>query len=477
MTTENKHIQTEKIKDGNITHLYFPLKQLSKSESIFQNAEKGIFTKKYKPIMVSIIGKQLAVNTYYQNDLIAAAHTRITTKLLRIFDEYKINFKVNKNDVTDKERDHALDLAMTQIVEAKRSFLKDLKVKNITVMQNSVHDFITQTISNNTIKVVRDHHQKMKGYLEFANSAITSEKKYIATAAALKKIIENEKKIFGLEKNQIGETLEHIVKTAWISLLIAQQLDDFKENNYKTLSIICMGHDGGKALIPEEIIYKKGRLTQLENDIMKSHVLLSYILSSGNQLDLGYESFVMALHHIKEDKKSPQSYSIAKDTHTSYYHYLTAEAQVKLNEIYYSTKNYYRVISIADTFEAITAERVYKKASSIGKALEIMTNSNKNGACFYQPYIDVFIRLIIKMFFPKNLRFKINDELIEEYYQVDQLTTPEKKFYKQTYRGIIVSSCSSLEQSLQCLIYNVQTQKPERQLKILPMFFLRQTYF
>ena len=153
-------------------------------------------------------------------------------------------------------------------------------------MQNSVHNFITRAISSNAIQIFRNHYNELKDYLEFANSAITSEKKYIATAAALKKVMENEKKVFRLEKNQIGETIEHTVKTTWISLLIAQQLDDFKESDYKTLSIICMGHDGGKALIPEEIIYKKERLTQLENEIMKIHVLLSYILSSNNQLNL-----------------------------------------------------------------------------------------------------------------------------------------------------------------------------------------------
>lgn len=477
MTLREKQMQTNEIKDKNTEYLYFPLKQMSKSESIFDDFNKGIFRKNYEPVMSLIIGKQLAVNTYYQNDLIAAANTRISLELLKIFDEYKINFKVNKKDITDEERDHALDLAMTRIVESKRTFLENLKTENIPVMQNSVHDFIAQTISNNTIQIFQSHYGELKGYLEFANSTITSEKKYIATAAALKKVIEKERKIFKLDKNQTGETIEHIVKTGWISLLFAHQLDDFNESNYRTLSIICMGHDGGKALIPEEVIYKRGRLTQLENDIIKSHVLLSYLLSSNNQLNLDYEAFVMALHHIKEDKNSPQSYSIAKDTYTSYYQYLTIEAQTKLNEIYHSTKNYYRVISIADTFEAITAERVYKKASSVGKALEIMIGNNEDGACFYPPYLETFIRFVIQTFLPKNLRFKITEELIEEYYQIDQLRTTEKDFYKRNHRGIIAKSCSSLEQPLQCVMYNLQTKKVERILKISPIFFLRQTYF
>ncbi|MCF6246040.1 MAG: HD domain-containing protein [Desulfobacula sp.] len=470
-------MHTKETKDKRSEHLYFPLKQLNTSESIFENADKGILKAKYKSIMAPIIGKQLAVNTYYQNDLIAVANTRITIKLLKIFDTYKINFKINKNDVTDEQRDHALDFAMTQIIQNKRTFLNTIRKQNIPVMQDSVHHFITQTISNSTIKVFKQHHETLNGYLDFASSAITSEKKYIATAAALKKVIENEKRIFKLQNNQTGETIEHIVKTALISLLLAQELDDFQEDHYKTLSIICLGHDGGKALIPEEVIYKKGRLTQLENDIMKSHVLLSYILSSGNQTNLNYEAFVMALHHIKEDKQSPQSYSIAEDTHTSFYQYLTTEAQTKLNQIYYSTKNYYRVISIADTFEAISAERVYKKASSIGKTLEIMISCNKDSVCFYPPYLSAFIRLILQTFLPQNMIFKIDADLMNTYYTADKLTAAEEKFYKKNHRGIIAKTCSSLNQSLQCVIYNYHTKNVERKLSIPPMFFLRHKYF
>ncbi len=464
-------------KDTQSEHLYFPLKQLNASESIFEDADKGIFNKTYKSILTPIVGKQLAVNTYYQNDLIATANTRISIKLLKIFDEYKINFKINRNDVTDEQRDHALDFAMTQIIESKRIFLNTIKEQNIPVMQDSVHQFITQTISSSTIQAFQQHHDTLKDYLDFASSAITSQKKYIATAAALQKVIENEKKLFKLQSNQTGETIEHVVKTALISLFLAQELDDFGEKNYKTLSIICLGHDGGKALIPEEIIYKRGRFTQLENDVMKSHVLLSYILSSENQTTLNFESFVMALHHIKEDKQSPQSYSIAEDTHTSYYQYLTTEAQIKLNEIYYSTKHYYRVISIADTFEAISAERVYKKASSIGKTLEIMINSNESGVNFHPPYLAAFIKLILQSFLPQNLRFNVDDELMDKYYSTEKYSNAEKKYYKQNHRGIITRTCLSMNQTLQCVIYNHQTKRVERKLTISPMFFLRQKYF
>jgi len=458
-------------------HLYFPLKKLSKNESIFQDRAKGKFTEKYKEVFSPIIGKQLAVNTYYANDLIAPANTRISIDLLKTFDELKINFKVNRHDVTEEERNHVLDVAMTHIIRIKRNFLDTVKTQQPSLIQNSVKEFLTNSLENNRIEMFHDHYEELKGYLEFANSVITSDTKHIGTAAALKKVIENEKRIFDLGDNETGETIEHVIKTAWVSLVMAEESDDFSKEECKTLSIICMGHDGGKALIPEKILYKIGRLTQVENDIMKTHVLLSYLLSSNNQKHLDFEAFAMALHHIKENKNLPQSYSIASDTHTSFFEYLTTEAQVKLNEIYYSTRKYYRLISIADTFEAITAERIYKKASSIGKTLDIMVKNNRNGDSFYQPYLDVLIKSMLGVFLPKNLKFAVTDELLDECYQAHRFVSDQRDRYKKDYTGLIINSCSTLEEELECVIYNTLSQKVERRLNITPMFFLKNTFF
>ncbi|NOX34390.1 MAG: HD domain-containing protein [Deltaproteobacteria bacterium] len=460
----------------NTTHLYFPLAKLAKNKSIFSDPEKGIFKEKYKEIMTSIIGKQLALNTYYANDLIALANTRITIDLLKIFDALKINFKVNLNDITKEERNHALDLAMGQIIQAKREFLENINVKEIPEIQSHVKNFISKTIENHKFDFFKEHLNELKAYLEMANSVITSERNYIGTVAAIKRVIDNEQRIFNLPKDEIGETIEHVIKTTLLSLMLARQINGFDQKDYELLSIICLGHDGGKALIPENIIYKNGRLTQVENDIMKSHALLSFILASNNQFNLDFEPFVMALHHIKEDKNLPQSYGISKDTHTSFYEYLTPGAQAKLNEIYHLTKKYYRIISIADTFEAITAQRVYKRASSIGKALEIMISDNKKGRFFYQPYLDRFIRFIIKKHLPKNLAFKITDEILDYYYKSDNFSPEKRNKYKKEYIGVVIRSYSILEKKIDCIIYNKANKKIERRLKILPAYFLKHIY-
>ncbi|HCY84951.1 MAG TPA: hypothetical protein DHV36_07420 [Desulfobacteraceae bacterium] len=468
-------MKSEKIKGDGFTHLYFPLANLGKNASIFADREKGILAEKYKPVMMSIIGKQLALNTYYANDLIATANTRITMALLKTFDQLKINFKVNLEDITDAERNTAMDLAMGEIIRTKREFLESIKRQDIPGIQTSVNRFISESISRHRLDAFSDHYDRIKAYLDMANSVITSQENYVATAAAIKRVIDSEQRIFNLPSDHIGETVEHVVKTTQLSLLLAGELEAFSEADCRTLSIIALGHDGGKALVPESIIYKKGRLTQLENDIMKSHVLLSFVLASNNQENLDIESFSMALHHVKENKDLPQSYGIARGTHTSFYDYLTPDAQARLNELYHGTKKYYRVIGIADTFEAITADRVYKRASSIGKALEIMVAGNKKHKLFYQPYLDVFIRFILNRYLPKNMAFKLSDDIMDAHFK--DITGADRQGFQSSHQGVVVATGHTLDTKVSCIIYRTATMTVERKLFLPPALLLQDIFF
>ncbi|MCK5686454.1 hypothetical protein KAJ27_20125, partial [bacterium] len=214
-------IQSQKIKGDDFTHLYFPLAKLGKNKSIFADSDKKIFADKYKSVMESIIGKQLALNTYYANDLIAAANTKITVDLLIIFDNLKINFKVNFNNITEEERNTALDLAMGEIIQSKKQFWEDMQTVKIPQIQTSVKSFISNSVSEQQLDFFDEYYSKLKSFVEMANNVITSEKKYEATAVAIKKTIDTEQKIFNLPENAIGETIEHVIKTTQIALLIA----------------------------------------------------------------------------------------------------------------------------------------------------------------------------------------------------------------------------------------------------------------
>ena len=457
--------------------LYFPLGKMAHNESIFQDAEKGIFTPRYKPILAPILGKQLALNTYYQNDLLALANTPITIALLKKFDQLKINFKVNVTEITEDEINHALFGALGGIIQSKQDFMETLFTEDIPRIQGQVHQFLNRALKKNNILSFQNHFHHLQGYLEFANSAITSDNNFITTVAAMKKMIDNEQALFHLKRDEVGETIEHSLRTAWISLIMASELEEFDKADYQTLGIICLAHDCGKALIPKEIIYKKERLSQLEKDIMKSHVLLSFILSSNNQQNLIFESFAMAMHHIKENRQIPHSYGIIPDTYTTFHDYLTPEAQKQLDQVTDKTVKFYRVMSIADTFEAITAKRVYKKPSSIGKTIEIMLNENRDGDQFYTPYLNTLTRFVVRHYLPKHMIFKLSDDIMEHYYAENDCNGVDRKFYQKNHRGVVVRPSNELNESVACVIFNKHTKKIERDLEIHPIPLLHQRYF
>lgn len=457
--------------------LYFPLGKLNRDESIFKGPDQEEFTEKFKPIFFPILGKQLALNTYYQNELIAMANTPVSIELLKIFDRLKINFQVNYSDLTEREKNQAIDCVIAQIFENKKALARSIKHKDIPEIQDTVHRFISAGISRLSDTSFQSRFKKIQSYLEFACDYLTSSNQYVEVAASLKKLIEKEQTVFRLGRHSMGETLEHSLKTTWLSLILARETGDFDDKDYKRLSVICMAHDCGKALIPESIIYKKGRLTRLELEIMKSHVLFSYIISSNSQTNLDFKAFVTGLHHIKENRHIPLSYGIIPDTHTSFFSYLTPEAQEKLKKNYDKMIKYYRLMSIADTFEAISAERVYKASSSIGKTIEIMLKENLKNAQFYTPYLNIFTKAAVKYFLPRNMIFKISDVILETYYKGDDPVFENKKFYQKYFQGVIVNPSDNYLDKAFCMIYNRLTDKVDRHLNILPCHLLEQRYF
>lgn len=118
------------------------------------------------------------------------------------------------------------------------------------------------------------------------------------------------------------------------------------EEDLKELELAGMYHDIGKISIPDAILNKPGRLTEEEYAIIKTHPEISYqILRAADEYsDLAVHALY---HHERYDGKG----------------YPTG---LKGNEIPLFSK----IISIADSFEAMTADRVYKDKMTQEQAVE-----------------------------------------------------------------------------------------------------------
>lgn len=461
---------------GDPQFLYFPLKKLGKDKSIFLDRDMGIFSEEFNGEMQSIINKQLAVHTYYENELIATAGTHISVDLLKKFDALKINFKVMKNETSTTENHELFEHEMAQLIKRQNRFFDRLENGDISGIQNRVNGYIHCALSKGNLHWsihIQKKYQHLLPYLKGACASLTSKKKYIALTFALNQIIENDN-CFSNTKN-MGETITHIVRMSWISLIMAHEIEEFGEDEYQILGLICLGHDTGKAMIPQKILYKRGRLTSLENEIMKSHAFFSFLLASHNQHFLDFESFVMGLHHVKEDNSLPQSYGIFHDTPASFSKYLTTDSRTKLDQLYETTIKFYRVINIADTFEAITASRIYKKPSSVGKALEIMVKNNTRNRVLHPPYLNTLIKLIINTILPEGIIFRLTDKILDVCL-ADKTTPEQRSFLKQNHQGVIVRSCDQLEQNLECLIFKTRQKEASRPVQLPPMLFLENIF-
>jgi len=139
----------------------------------------------------------------------------------------------------------------------------------------------------------------------------------------------------------------HSERVHHVSMLIAKETG-ISEEDRKVLNWSALLHDVGKIGIPEAILNKPARLTDKEYSIIKGHPLKGAEIIS--PLDYLAESIPGVLHHHE-----------AYDG-TGY------PSRIKGKEI----PLFSRIISVADTFDAITSDRAYRKGASFEKGRKII---------------------------------------------------------------------------------------------------------
>jgi len=146
----------------------------------------------------------------------------------------------------------------------------------------------------------------------------------------------------------------------------ALKLPDSKLDN---LSLLASLHDIGKIAIPDNIVLKPGKLSEEEWETMKKHSEIGYRIAQSTA-ELAPIAEAILHHHERWDGKG-YPYGILKD-------------KIPLIS---------RIISIVDTYDAITSERPYKKALSKEFALEEIKRCS--GSQFDPNLVDIFINQVI----------------------------------------------------------------------------------
>jgi HD-GYP domain-containing protein (c-di-GMP phosphodiesterase class II) len=155
-------------------------------------------------------------------------------------------------------------------------------------------------------------------------------------------VIEDESILLGMTtiKNYDEYTFNHSVNVSIYSLAMGKRLG-FSKKTLTELGITALLHDIGKSKVPREVLNKPASLDEEEWGMMKKHPLMGVeIVLNLKQLGEINPRMVVGIfdHHLKSD--------------LSGYPKLFRKKEVSL---------FGRIIQIADSYDAMTTPRIYKK--------------------------------------------------------------------------------------------------------------------
>lgn len=135
-------------------------------------------------------------------------------------------------------------------------------------------------------------------------------------------------------------TYVHSVNVAMLSNMIGRTVyPDISKEELDILTLSGLLHDIGKMMVPDNIIQKNGRLTLPEYNVVKTHVLFgNNILKGLKNLDPRVADVAMRHHERCDGTGYPGGYR---------------REQIE---------PFARIVAIADTYDAMTSDRVYRAA-------------------------------------------------------------------------------------------------------------------
>ncbi len=149
------------------------------------------------------------------------------------------------------------------------------------------------------------------------------------------------------------ETEGHSERVVDLSLKIAEKMGITDRDFLRDLRLGALLHDIGKIGIPDKILRKEGKLSPSEWEIMKEHVLIGYKIVSMVDFLKGASEIVLYHHERWDGKGYPQGLK---------------EEQIPLGA---------RIFAVADSFDAMIHNRVYRRAISIEDAREEIRRNSR----------------------------------------------------------------------------------------------------
>ncbi|MDH3343085.1 MAG: HD domain-containing protein, partial [Gammaproteobacteria bacterium] len=167
-----------------------------------------------------------------------------------------------------------------------------------------------------------------------------------------------------IEEQRSKETSNHTKRVAEYSRLLATKLG-LAQRDIELISAAAPLHDIGKLGIPDEILFKPGKLTTKEFEAMQNHPAIGYSMLSHSERDMLKAGAVIAhQHHEKWDGSGYPWGLKGEDIHI-----------------------YGRIVALSDVFDALLSERPYKAAWSLEETMAWI--KEQSGRHFDPKLVDI----------------------------------------------------------------------------------------
>ena len=303
----------------------------------------------------------------------------ILTEILK--DDYRILQAENGEEGIRILQEHENDIALV-LLDILMPGLNGFDVLNLMNVNHWIEDIPVIIISaENSSDYVRKAYEL--GASDYVNRPFDSKTVYQRVYNIIK-LYAKQKRLLSLVKDQIYENeknnqmmisiLSHIVEfrngesgkhVLHINILTGLLLDKLTQKSDKyfisgneqyLITTASALHDIGKIGIDEKILNKPGKLTAEEFEIMKQHTVIG-------------EEMLKNLEFYQDEELVRYAREICRWHHERYDGRGYPDGLVG-DEIPIAAQ----VVSMADVYDALTSERVYKKAFSHEKAMEMILN-------------------------------------------------------------------------------------------------------
>lgn len=205
----------------------------------------------------------------------------------------------------------------------------------------------------------------MKNRVEFYNSILDDLQNEISEND--KEIITSIKTLIAVINARDKYTYKHVERVVTYCTMIADELH-FNEQTKKTFIYAAYMHDIGKINIPQEILVKSTPLTDEEWNILKDHPKNGVEIIKN--VAVLQDVIPIILHHHERYDGTGYPY------------------QLKGNDISYLS----RVLTVIDSFDAMTSNRPYQKKKTYAQAFEELIRCS--GTQFDPEIVQQFIRIM-----------------------------------------------------------------------------------